>query len=566
MLSLPNRQLERSSASIASLELGRQEGSALHALSSAWTIAAVGIASVIAVPSLAVLVSLAHPAREVWAHLWRTQLLELLGNTLALLAGVGAGTLVVGAGLAWLVVTYRFPGRAVLEWALVLPLAVPAYVIGFAFLGLFDFTGPVQGALRRWTGTGVRLPELRSYWGVVLMMTLVFYPYVYLLARAAFREQGAATLETARSLGRSRMRAFIEVTLPLARPSVAAGVSLAMMEALADFGTVATFGYRTLTEAVYRVWYGMFDRTAAAQVASLLLLFALGLLVLERSLRGRARFTQSQRRGPGVTPLALAGWTAWAATGAGFAILALAFVLPVVQLIVWARDASGRWRASSFVTLLGNTLVLAALAAVCALALALVLAYATRLHPSALVRASARAASMGYALPGAVIAVGVLVPLAWLDRAIGHAAGWALGHSAGLVLTGSTAGLLFAYVARFLSVSFQTLEASLTKIPASLDDAARSLGASIGGTLRRIHLPLMRGGVLTALILVFVETMKEMPATLLLRPLGLDTLAIAVWERTSESLWADAAAPALAIVAAGLIPVLVVIRLSSKRP
>jgi len=566
MLSLPNRKLERSSASIASLELGRQEGSALNALSSAWTIAAVGIASVIAVPSLAVLASLAHPAREVWAHLWRTQLLELLGNTLALLAGVGAGTLVVGAGLAWLVVTYRFPGRAVLEWALVLPLAVPAYVIGFAFLGLFDFTGPVQGALRRWTGTGVRLPELRSYWGVVLMMTLVFYPYVYLLARAAFREQGAATLETARSLGRSRVRAFIEVTLPLARPSIAAGVSLAMMEALADFGTVATFGYRTLTEAVYRVWYGMFDRTAAAQVASLLLLFALGLLVLERSLRGRARFTQSQRRGPGVTPLALAGWKGWAATGAGFAILALAFVLPVVQLIVWARDASGRWRASSFVTLLSNTLVLAALAAVCALALALVLAYATRLHPSALVRASARAASMGYALPGAVIAVGVLVPLAWLDRAVGHAAGWALGHSAGLVLTGSTAGLLFAYVARFLSVSFQTLEASLTKIPASLDDAARSLGASIGGTLRRIHLPLMRGSVLTALILVFVETMKEMPATLLLRPLGLDTLAIAVWERTSESLWADAAAPALAIVAAGLIPVLVVIRLSSKRP
>ena len=566
MLSLPNRKLERSSASIASLELGRQEGSALNALSSAWTIAAVGIASVIAVPSLAVLASLAHPAREVWAHLWRTQLLELLGNTLALLAGVGAGTLVVGAGLAWLVVTYRFPGRAVLEWALVLPLAVPAYVIGFAFLGLFDFTGPVQGALRRWTGTGVRLPELRSYWGVVLMMTLVFYPYVYLLARAAFREQGAATLETARSLGRSRVRAFIEVTLPLARPSIAAGVSLAMMEALADFGTVATFGYRTLTEAVYRVWYGMFDRTAAAQVASLLLLFALGLLVLERSLRGRARFTQSQRRGPGVTPLALAGWKGWAATGAGFAILALAFVLPVVQLIVWARDASGRWRASSFVTLLGNTLVLAALAAVCALALALVLAYAARLHPSALVRASARAASMGYALPGAVIAVGVLVPLAWLDRAVGHAAGWALGHSAGLVLTGSTAGLLFAYVARFLSVSFQTLEASLTKIPASLDDAARSLGASIGGTLRRIHLPLIRGGVLTALILVFVETMKEMPATLLLRPLGLDTLAIAVWERTSESLWADAAAPALAIVAAGLIPVLVVIRLSSKRP
>jgi iron(III) transport system permease protein len=531
----------------------------------AWAVAAVGIASLVAVPSLAVLASLANPAHEIWAHLWRTQLPELIGNTLALVAGGGAGTLVVGACLAWLIVTYRFPGRAVLEWALILPLAVPAYVIGFALLGLFDFSGPVQGALRRWIGPGVRLPEFRSYWGVVLTMTLVFYPYVYLLTRAAFREQGAATLETARSLGRSRMRAFAAVTLPLARPSLVAGVSLAMMEALADFGTVATFGYRTLTEAVYRVWYGMFDRAAAAQVASLLLLFALGLLALERSLRGRARFTQNQRRGPGVTPRALSGWKAAGATGAGFAVLGAAFALPLVQLIVWAADAGGRWRAASFASLLGNTLALAALAAVGTLVLALLLAYATRLSPSAPVRASARMASMGYALPGAVIAVGVLAPLAWVDHVFGHAVAWAFGHSAGLVLTGSTAGLLFAYVVRFLAVSLQTVEASLGKIPSSLDDAARSLGASIGGTLRRIHLPLMRGGVLTALILVFVETMKEMPATLLLRPFGLDTLAVAVWERTSESLWAEAAAPALAIVAAGLVPVLVVIRLSARR-
>jgi iron(III) transport system permease protein len=539
--------------------------SAVRLPSSVWAVAAVGVAAVVAIPSLAVLASLAHPAREVWAHLWRTQLLELIANTLALVAGVGAGTLAVGAGLAWLVVAHRFPGRGVLEWALVLPLAMPAYVIGFAFLGLFDFAGPVQGALRRWIGPGVRLPELRSYGGVVLMMTLVFYPYVYLLARAAFREQGAATLETARSLGRSRLWAFVQVTLPLARPSLVAGVSLAMMEALADFGTVATFGYRTLTEGIYRVWYGMFDRAAAAQLASLLLLFALGLLVLERSLRGRAHFTQSQRRGPGVTPVPLTGARAWMATAAGFAVLGLAFVLPLAQLIVWTRDAGDRWLASSFLRLLGHTLTLAALAAVGALALALLLAYATRLYPSTTVRAAARAASMGYALPGAVIAVGVLAPLAWIDHVVGRAADSMLGHPVGLVATGSAAGLIFAYVARFLALSLQTLETSLGKIPASLDDAARSLGTSIGGTLRRIHLPLMRGGVLTALILVFVETMKEMPATLLLRPLGLDTFAVAVWERTSESLWAEAAAPALAIVAAGLVPVLIAIRLSTRR-
>jgi ABC-type Fe3+ transport system permease subunit len=344
--------------------------------SSAWVVSAVGIASILAIPSLVVLASLAHPAHDVWIHLWRTQPPELIGNTLTLLAGVGAGTLVVGTGLAWLVVAYRFPGSGVLEWALVLPLAVPAYVIGFAFLGLFDFAGPAQTALRRWLGD---------------------------------------------------------------------------------------------------------------------------------------------------------------------------------------------WRAGAFAALLANTVALAALAALAAAVLALVLAYAARLSPSAPVRASARAASMAYALPGTVIAVGVLLSLAWLDRVMGEATALTLGRSAGLVLTGSVFGLLFAYVVRFLSVSLQTMESSLAKIPTSFDDAARSLGTSVGGTLRRIHLPLMRGGVLTAVVLVFVETMKEMPATLLLRPLGLDTLAVAVWERTSESLWADAAAPALAIVAAGLVPVLVAIRLSASR-
>jgi iron(III) transport system permease protein len=246
-------------------------------------------------------------------------------------------------------------------------------------------------------------------------------------------------------------------------------------------------------------------------------------------------------------------------------VLGFAFVLPVAQLLVWMRDVTVRWRVEVFATLLGHTLAVAALAAVAAALLALVLVYAARLHPSAPVRASARAASMGYALPGAVIAVGVLIPLAWLDRALSEAAAALFGVSLGLVLTSSVVGLLFAYVVRFLSVSYQTLDASLAKIPQSLDDAARSLGASVGGTLRRIHLPLMRGGVLTAMILVFVETMKEMPATLLLRPLGLNTLAVAVWERTSESLWADAAAPALSIVVAGLLPVLLVIRLSGRR-
>ncbi|MCI0545785.1 MAG: iron ABC transporter permease [Candidatus Rokubacteria bacterium] len=535
---------------------------AAPALPSVWTVAAVGVAGLLAVPVLTVLASLLRPHASVWAHLWRTQLVELAWNTALLLAGVGAGTLVVGTGLAWLVVAYRFPGRSVFEWALILPLAVPAYVVGFAFLGLFEYAGPVQGALRAWLGPGVWLPELRSRGGVILMMTLVFYPYVYLLARAAFRAQGAATFETARSLGRTRLGAFVAVVLPLARPALAAGAALAMMEALADFGTVATFGYRTFTEAIYRVWYGMFDRVAATQLASLLLLFALALLALERSSRGRARFTHTHRRGAGIAPEPLRGGRAAAAAGACLAVLGGGFLIPVGQLLVWAAEAIASGRVAPDLPRLAlNTIILAAAAALATLILAVILAYAGRLEPSPTVRHAVELATMGYALPGSMIAVGVLLPMAWLDHRIAPL----LPDPGRLLLTGSAAGLVAAYLVRFLAVSYQTVRASLTAIPASLDDAARSLGAHAGRALLRVHLPIMRGGLLTALALVFVETMKEMPATLLLRPFGLNTLAVDVWERTSEAQWPEAAVPALAIVGVGLIPVILAIHLAGRR-
>ena len=534
--------------------------------SSVWSWLAMGIAAAFAMPIAAVVSSLARPRVDVWLHLWRTQLVELLVNTGLLLVGVGAGTLVVGAGLAWLTVHHRFPGRGVFQWALVLPLAMPAYVVGFAFLGLLDFAGPVQSALRGWLGEGVRLPEIRSYGGVVLMMTLAFYPYVYLLARLAFREQGAAAIETARTLGRSRAATFFHVTLPLARPALAAGVALAMMEALADFGTVATFGYRTLTEAIYRVWYGMFDRLAATQLASVLLLAALGLLLLERRSRGRARFTQTGRRAPAApAPVPLRGGAAAAATGACAIVLALGFALPVGQLAWWAMAALRAGNvAPGFGALLGRTCALAATAAGLAGVLAVLLAYAGRLHGTRVVRLATHVAAMGYAVPGAVIAVGVLLPLAWVDHTLVPPIERALGRPLGLLLTGSAAGLILAYVVRFLAVSLQTVDASLAKVSPSLDDAARSLGAPAGAALRRVHLPLIRGGVLTAIVLVFVETMKEMPATLLLRPFGLNTLAVEIWERTSEAMWEAAAVPALTLVGVGLLPVILLVRLSEQ--
>jgi iron(III) transport system permease protein len=534
--------------------------------SSLWAWTAIGIAAVVAVPIAAVLSSLAVPSGDVWRHLWRTQLLELIANTLLLLLGVGMGTLLVGGGLAWLVVFHRFPGRSVLEWALILPLAVPAYVIGFTFLGLFEYAGPIQGALRGALGAGARLPELRSYGGVVAMMTLVFYPYVYLLARIAFREQGTAAVEIARTLGRSRPAAFLAVTVPMARPALAAGVALAMMEALADFGTVATFGYRTLTEAIYRVWYGMFDRIAATQLASVLLLFALALLLLVHRSRGRARFIQRGRPSRALEPEPLRGLRAAAATAVCVGVLGPAFVLPVGQLAWWALAAVRGGRvAPDFLALLEHTALLAAAAAGLACALAVLLAYAGRLRGTLAVRLAARLASMGYALPGAVIAVGVLLPLAWADHVLVPPLERALDRPLGLLLTGSAAGLILAYVVRFLAVGLQSVEASLGRIPPSLDDAARTLGARAGVALRRVHLPLIRGGLLTALVLVFVEAMKEMPATLLLRPFGLNTLAIEIWERTSEAMWQEAAVPALALVGVGLLPVVLLIRLTSRR-
>ena len=522
---------------------------------------AVGTAVIVAVPILAVAWSLRHPVWDVWAHLWQTQLLELLLNTGQLLLGVGIGVLVLGTALAWLVVGYDFPGRRFFEWALVLPLALPAYVIGFVFLGLLDFPGPLQTGLRQLLGPAVRLPDLRSGWGVITVMTLVFYPYVYTLARTAFLEQTPETLESARCLGRTRGRAFLHVTLPLARPSLMAGTILACMEALADFGTVATFGYRTLTEAIYRVWHGMFDRLAATQLAAVLLGFAFLLILAERASRGRARFTQVRRHGHSLLPVPLRGVRAAGATGACAAVFLAAFGLPVGQLLVWVIGALRRdGLPLDFVTLLGNSVWLAGVSAAVACAAAVLLAYALRLHPTRLVVPAVRLAAMGYALPGAVIAVGVLVPLAWLDHVLAGGIRRVLGVDVGLVLTGSAAGLLFAYLVRFLAVSFHSVEASLTKIPGTLDEAARSLGAGGGRSLRAIHLPLMRRGLLAAGALVFVDVMKEMPATLLLRPFGLNTLAIAVWQRTAESLWQEAAVPALAIVLAGLVPVALMLR------
>ncbi len=472
----------------------------------------------------------------------------------------------LGTSLAWLTAAYRFPGSTLFAWALVLPLALPAYVMGFVLLGVFEFSGPLQTLVRHVAGPALRLPDVRGWWGVTLTMTLVFYPYVYVLARAAFQEQASGLMEAARSLGRSRPRAFLAVALPLARPAIVAGGALAMMEALADLGTVSIFGHRTLTETVYRTWAGMFDPIAATQLASLLLVGAFALLTVERATRGGRNFLNRPRGGRRLVTVALHGGSAIAATVACLAVLGLAFLLPVGQLVVWAwRRGLDAQAARTFTALLVDTAWLAGAAAVVITLVGLALAYARRLDPSRLTQLVTEFSAMGYAVPGAVIAVGVLGPLAFADRALA-AVLRTIGGPVEILLTGSIVGILFAYLVRFLAVALQGLDAALVRIPRSMDEAARSLGVSGRRLLGRVHLPLLRAGLAATLLLLWVETMKELPATLLLRPIGFKTLAIEIWERTSESMWEEAALPALALVLVGLVPLLIITRLTRSSP
>jgi iron(III) transport system permease protein len=516
----------------------------------------------VATPVLAVLAQLLAPRRALWVHLWETQLVELLGNTLLLLLGVGIGAGLLGTLLGWLVAMHDFPGRSSFEWLLLLPLAMPAYVTGYAFLGLLDFAGPVQTGVRSLLGPDLRLPPVPAGLTVPAVMALVLYPYVYLMARTAFLAQRAGTLEAARGLGRTAPQAFRSVALPLARPALAAGIALALMEALADFGTVSLFGYRTLTEGVYRVWFGMFDRTAAAQLAAVLMLVAAALLLAERRTRGRARFAEVGGRPAAAAPRPLPPARGWTAAAACAAVVGVAFAVPLGVLLAWSLEAlRGGQTAGGHLALAWNTASLALAAALLTTLAGTVLGYGVRRAPSRLLRTAVRVAGLGYAIPGAVAAVGILLVLARLDQTGAGLTRWVIGREPEWLLTGSVAALLFAYAVRFLALPLQSIEAGLCRVTPALDEAARGLGAGPRRILARVHLPLLRGSLLAGALLVFVDVMKEMPATMLLRPFGRDTLAVEVWQRTAESQWQEAAIPALCIVAAGLLPVMLLTRL-----
>lgn len=523
--------------------------------SSGWRLAVLLTALLLAVPILVVFSAFLSPERDIWNHLLEFVLPDLFVNTLWLVIGVGAGTALLGVSLAWLTALYDFPGRGFFSWALLLPLAVPSYVTAFVSIGLLDFAGPLQTWLREIFGGQIWFLPIRSTGGVIAVMTLALYPYVYLLSRNAFLSQGKRTLEVAQSLGLSRSQGFFRAALPMARPWIAGGLLLVLMETLADFGAVAAFNYDTFTTAIYKTWFGMFSLSAAAQLASILIVMVFVIVLIEQHLRAEVRYTETGKAGR-QTRFALRGTRRWLASFYAALVLSAGFIVPVIQLLMWSSEASVDAFDPRTLQYLWRSLALGGIAAVLTGAVALVLVYANRRQTDVTTRAAIRFATFGYAVPGAVLGVGIFIPVAWLDAHLSVFAKTIFGIDASQALQGTVLVMLLAYLVRFLAVSFNPLDAAMQRITPSTEEAARSLGLDSKRVLWRVHLPILRSGLFSGAILVFVDVMKEMPITLMTRPFGWDTLAVRIFEMTSEGQWERAAPPAVALVLAGLLPII----------
>lgn len=526
-----------------------------------WLVISILFCGLISLPILTILYHLFQPRIEIWSFLWETGLLELIWNTLRLSIGVGGTTFLLGTSLAWLVVMYDFPGRRIFEGALLLPLAIPGYVFGVVFLSHWDYTGLIPTLLRQWFGYGIWIPELRSYVGVVFVLTLVLYPYVYLLSRGAFRNLSLSYLEVANSLGKSRHQLFWKVALPMARPSIAVGVMLVVMETIADFGTVEVFSYETFTTSIYQLWFGMFNRDAAIQLAGLLMVFNTILFYYEGKSRGKSKFFQINGKPLQRPPFELKGRKAFIAAAIPTVVLTISFVIPVAILLQWVFSGISEQFDATYLNLLKNSILVGVVASLVTLVFAIFFSYSKRLFPKKWMYWVTRVATTGYSMPGSVIAVGVLIPLAFADRWLNVFSSNVFDQKWGLIFTGSIIGLVFAYSVRFLTVSFNAIDSNLSTITPSMDKVSYSLGKSYRHTLWKVHVPLLRSGMLTGCIIVFVDVVKEMPATLLLRPFGFNTLSTRIWELTAEAYWEDAALPSLTIVIAALIPVIMLIRM-----
>lgn len=534
----------------------------------AWALAALVVASLLWIPILVVGAHVLTPAGETWSHLVDTVLFRYIGNSALLVAGTVALAFTIGVGAAWLVTATEFRGRRIVESMLILPLAVPAYVAAYTYAGMLDVTGPMQRIVRALvpalSDSVLHIPVAGPK-AAMLIFALVLYPYVYVIARASFRRQSRTVLEASRVLGRSAWSTFLRVALPLARPAVVAGLVLVALEVLNDYGTVRFLGVTTFTTGIFRAWSGMGDLDAAVRLAGMLLLFVLAVLLIERVQRGR------RRTDAGIeTDMPMRRWELRGARGAAaFLFCALpilfGFLVPVAQLAYWAVRTASRVVNAQFVQLVINSFSLAIGAALLGVGLALVVAYATRVVNGRAVKAAARVAVLGYSVPGAVIAIGVLAPLSALDRGLGFMSASVFGISTGVLLGGTVAALVYAYAVRFMAVAYLPIEAGFDRECRDLDAASRTLGVGTTGTLRRVGLPLLRAALLGAAILVFVDVLKELPATLILRPFNFDTLATKAFQLASDEQIAESACAALILIGAGVLPVIGLDRLLGGR-
>lgn len=533
-----------------------------------WNIITIGIALLVSIPIFTVVANLFVSSGDVWQHLASTVLPSYVANSFWLLIGVGIGVFIIGVGTAWLVTMCRFPGSKHFNWLLILPMAVPAYLMAYTYTDFLAYTGPIQMFLRDfmgWQQGDYWFPNVRSLGGAIWMMSFVFFPYVYLLTRAAFLEQSSSLLEAGRSLGATPLQNFYKIALPLARPSIAAGMALALMETLNDFGTVDYFGVQTFTTGIYRTWFGLGERVAAAQLSGFLLIFILFLILMERWSRNKMNTRpDSSGRFRQLFVYELKGWKAWASSIFCAIPVIIGFVIPVailVEMMITNFDVAVDAR---FFRYSMNTILVAVIAGILALLVALIMAYGARLNNSFITRAATRIGSMGYAIPGSVIAVGILIPFGWADNTIDSWLRENVGISSGLILSGSIFALIFAYIVRFLAVAFNTVEASLGKITPNMDEAAQGMGFRYGKILRKVHMPMMSGSLFAAIMLVVVDVIKELPATIIVRPFNFDTLAVQVYRLASDERLAESSGAALAIVVVGLIPVIILSKSIAK--
>ena len=529
-----------------------------------WSISALIAVALTVLPLGAILLGMLGSGSEMWGHLAETVLLVYVGNSIVLMLGVGVLSLVIGLAPAWLVSVYDFPGRRTFEWALVLPLAIPTYIIAYTYAGIFEYDSLLPSALSTvWPGMEVwRIRSaVMSREGAMVMMALVLYPYVYVIARASFLRQSRTVLEMARTLGRGPWDTFLRVALPMSRPAVAGGLTLVLMEVLNEYGAVRYFGVPTFTTGIFRAWFPLNDPIAAMRLSGILLLFVFTLIIFERMQRGRARFDDGTRGYRPAVRQKLGGGGRWVATVVCLLPLALGFLVPVSQLVAWAGDAGSGALDARFLRLILNSFSLALAAAFIAVSGALLIGYAARLSPTPLLRLASKVSVLGYSVPGAVVAVGVFGPFVWMDRRLNAFMTAAFGTPTGLLLSGGLAVLIFAYVVRFLAVALNPIESGFKRLCGNLDDTSRSLGVPPLKTLWKVDIPLLRGTLISAGLLVFVDVLKELPLTLILRPFNFDTLATRAFQLATDEQLARSAVPALLIIVVGLVPVIVLNKL-----